>query len=851
MNLGLEFFRKLSIESDISNELREIKEHEDNNATYHKTVIHLHTPASHDYKVLGEGKNPKKKLYSQYKQTEILNISKEKKLFRFDKLNGEYLEGLAKNDPLFSSYKELLCYLMIADDLYKKQIELAVITDHNNIKGYKKLKDAVSILKKGWKDSNSIIPSIQLGIEMTCGDVLHVVGIFDESEDAIKNIEDFLNKNLVSEKEGTYLPSWEVMNSFRNLGGISYVAHFNTSDVLNKKGTYSGAYKQKLLSNENMSIVGLSKLDSSEGLRKKLKEERGIDNIVVLPDDDSHELDTLGHNAFWMKGQTIDFNMILNAIYDSDISVQINKPKLPKTYVRSVHIKGNGFLGKTDQSFDVSFSTALNCIIGGCGTGKSTLLDCINLVLSQKIYNLNQLKNVCSQGRIILDVVYESVDYYVRFNPVTNDCPDDEFVRTYLYGSENIYQHSERVELNPNFEDLKNKTRDKIQIFKIDKSSIFEVKKKSVLLDAIFKSAYSINQLVKFATDNRVTDFIFEQLNKKKSIVRKISRVNIENDEQLKDQNNLLVSKLKFRNKNVQEIISPFNENNSNVKLQYSQFPIKKMRFNWRKNIKPSVTKYNSRSFGKFNIGLEEILSFLDELTEKLNPIKVYLMFKKHDWNNIESNSDILSFTHQLTQKDVDNGISNLDQSNKEQILKLIFNKIIEPSTIDIYSFINNYIQVVDNFDLQLDINSYEHDASRKVKFKSVRNVSLGQKVVALLDFIFLFGKFSKDRTPLLLDQPEDNLDSTYIYKHLVQSLRTEKDKRQVIIVTHNSTIVTNSKPEEVISLESDNSHAWIRSTGYPTEERVVASILNLLEGGKESFIHKEFIYKNILGKSN
>jgi len=630
MDLGLKFFRKLNKKSDISNELRGIREHEDNNARYHKTVIHLHTPASHDYKVLGKKENPKEWLFTKYNQTEILNISNKRNLFRFDSLNEEYFEELANRDSLFSSFKELLCYLMIADDLYKKQIELAVITDHNSIKGYKKLKDAVRILKKGWKDSDSIIPSIQLGIEMSCGDVLHVVGIFDDSKDTIENIEKFLNENLVSEKEGTYLPSWEVMNSFRNLGGISYVAHFNTSDVLNKKGTYSGAYKQKLLSNENMSIVGLSKLDTLEGLKKKLKEERGIDDIVVLPDDDSHELDTLGHNAFWMKGQTLDFNMILNAIYDSDISVQINKPKLPETYVRSVHIKGNGFLGKMCQSFDVSFSTALNCIIGGRGTGKSTLLDCINLVLSQKIYNLNQLKNICSQGLIILDIVYKGVDYYVRFNPVTNDCPDDEFVRTYLYGSENKYQYSERIELNPNFENLKNKTRDKIQIFEIDNDSIYEVKNKSILLDAIFKSPYSINQLVKFATDNRVTDFIFEQLNKKKSIVRKIPRIYIENDTQLKRENDKIVSKLRSRNKSVQEIIAPFNRNNSNVRLKYSQFPIQNMIFNWRKNINPSFAKANLKSFGNFNIELIEILSFLDELTEKSNPIKVYLMFKNH-----------------------------------------------------------------------------------------------------------------------------------------------------------------------------------------------------------------------------
>ncbi|ACT63409.1 ATPase involved in DNA repair [Lactiplantibacillus plantarum] len=166
-----------------------------------------------------------------------------------------------------------------------------------------------------------------------------------------------------------------------------------------------------------------------------------------------------------------------------------------------------------------------------------------------------------------------------------------------------------------------------------------------------------------------------------------------------------------------------------------------------------------------------------------------------------------------------------------------------------IYRFIDDYYSQVDIFDLKFDINSYEHkDAGRL--FKSIKQLSLGQKVVALLDFIFIFGEITGDETPLLLDQPEDNLDSSYIYKHLVTSLRREKDKRQVIIVTHNSTIVTNSKPEEIIALQSDNRHGWISNSGYPTERQVIMDILNLLEGGVDSFKHKEFIYDPVITES-
>ncbi|MFM9746184.1 AAA family ATPase, partial [Streptomyces brasiliscabiei] len=65
------------------------------------------------------------------------------------------------------------------------------------------------------------------------------------------------------------------------------------------------------------------------------------------------------------------------------------------------------------EIFNASFSTALNCIIGGRGSGKSTLLDCISLVLSQQVRNIDELKNVCNQGNIILSVVFQGKEYYV------------------------------------------------------------------------------------------------------------------------------------------------------------------------------------------------------------------------------------------------------------------------------------------------------------------------------------------------------------------------------------------------------------------------------------------------------
>ncbi|MDK2935391.1 MAG: hypothetical protein PWP62_399 [Eubacteriaceae bacterium] len=51
----------------------------------------------------------------------------------------------------------------------------------------------------------------------------------------------------------------------------------------------------------------------------------------------------------------------------------------------------------------------------------------------------------------------------------------------------------------------------------------------------------------------------------------------------------------------------------------------------------------------------------------------------------------------------------------------------------------------------------------------------------------------------------------------------------------------------QVIVMESNNFNGWIRKEGYLTEKCIKQSIINLLEGGKESFKHKCFIYEELL----
>ena len=108
---------------------------------------------------------------------------------------------------------------------------------------------------------------------------------------------------------------------------------------------------------------------------------------------------------------------------------------------------------------------------------------------------------------------------------------------------------------------------------------------------------------------------------------------------------------------------------------------------------------------------------------------------------------------------------------------------------------------------------------------------SPGQQTAALLAFVLGFGS-----EPIVLDQPEDDLDSTLIYELLVRRFRETKPTRQLILVTHNPNIVVHGDAELVLSLEVRDSQTAIRCKGGLQEETVREEICRVMEGGREAF---------------
>ncbi|MGR4876699.1 TrlF family AAA-like ATPase [Pseudoxanthomonas sp. LARHCG66] len=115
--------------------------------------------------------------------------------------------------------------------------------------------------------------------------------------------------------------------------------------------------------------------------------------------------------------------------------------------------------------------------------------------------------------------------------------------------------------------------------------------------------------------------------------------------------------------------------------------------------------------------------------------------------------------------------------------------------------------------------------------WKELSMGSPGQQTAALLAFVLGYGS-----EPMILDQPEDDLDSTLIYELVVKRLRETKQKRQLIVVTHNPNIVVHGDAELVISLSVRAGQTAIECFGGLQEMGVRNEICRVLEGGPEAF---------------
>ena len=142
-------------------------------------------------------------------------------------------------------------------------------------------------------------------------------------------------------------------------------------------------------------------------------------------------------------------------------------------------------------------------------------------------------------------------------------------------------------------------------------------------------------------------------------------------------------------------------------------------------------------------------------------------------------------------------------------------------------------------------------DYTLKYRGTDLRYLSPGTRGIVLLILYLAADQF--DDRPLVMDQPEENLDNASVYEVLVDYFRAAKKRRQIVIVTHNPNLVVNTDAEKVIVARAERRETGLPAISYhmgPLEatvtngSRIRDSVCKVLEGGRVAFMKREQRYE-------
>jgi len=206
---------------------------------------------------------------------------------------------------------------------------------------------------------------------------------------------------------------------------------------------------------------------------------------------------------------------------------------------------------------------------------------------------------------------------------------------------------------------------------------------------------------------------------------------------------------------------------------------------------------------------------------------------------NIESMGHKLSITNEFElTRDKFLEVINMGLKKESQVLSF---DDLTPESLFKDRFKLRDPKIKDYDDLTKYIN-HQFQTLNKKKFRITtsdgRNfdqLSAGWKTSVVLDLIL---GWDEDLAPLIIDQPEDNLATSYINKGLLEAIKKSKSKRQIIIVSHNATIPILGDAQNIIMCKNEDNFIKIRANvleGTIGSYKVLDLIAQTADGGKAS----------------
>jgi len=833
----------------------------------------------------------------------------------------------------------------------EENIKVIGLADHGNVDSVDKIRETLSL------QGVVVFP----GFEIASSEKIHLVCLFDEQE-TVKNLEHYLYELGIDTSNGT-LPSSHsadyILNKIREKGGFVYAAHCTDDNgVLNQK--LNNIWTNELLVAAQIPTTVQSIKEQGEQANYQILTNKDVAYKRAVPmalinAKDVEDPETLrkGNASCLIKMTEPSFSAFRQAFHDPESRVRLNSDISEQYYSR---LESVSFIGGYLDGVEIKYSEHLNTIIGGRGTGKSTLIECIRYALNlipigkqAREQHNKVVKSNLGAGQIRLEIksatkhgqCYQVTRRYAQ-SPVVTDMsgdissftPNDLWPEVEIFGQNEIHEiakdpseqlkvvdrflNREKIEQSSGIADVEDELVNvgrEITDLKEQVSDYESYVKKLELLEEDAKrfKELGIDEQLKMlpvlATEKTLFSTVKTEINdfsdSLTTLVKELPSADSISDEVIADfpdkqeftELNELVANLtkdvgdllkqvenKFSTDNVaivtleKRLEASVQEHEAAIEKEFKKIdPVegktgKQIGQEYSQLVKDIAQLKSSRSklsatqgqLSKFEAERKKHLSSLSEKMS-LRSSKFEKGVKKLNKKlngNIRVNYTAEGNRKSLIDKIVTFKIPGVASGKLQWIYTaqhfspmLLAEKILEgkeaiisqnwgcsDSVADkLVKISNAQIMEVEEFivdDLvNIELNISDNDTP---VFKVLDSLSTGQQCTALLHLLLL-----DNRDPLLLDQPEDNLDNAFIADRIVTQVRKAKLTRQFIFATHNANIPIFGDAEWIGVLEATADSASLPNSnqGSIDQKSIQSLAAKILEGGKDAFNRRKEKY--------
>ena len=152
----------------------------------------------------------------------------------------------------------------------------------------------------------------------------------------------------------------------------------------------------------------------------------------------------------------------------------------------------------------------------------------------------------------------------------------------------------------------------------------------------------------------------------------------------------------------------------------------------------------------------------------------------------------------------------------------------------------SHYLTIFENDDLSILFDPVNTGNGHK----PINQLSAGQRCTAMFPLLLKLRQ-----GPLVIDQPEDNLDNRHIAGKISPVIASDKARRQIIMTSHNANLLVLSDPENVVVFDGNGEQGLIVEQGFlaTRESPVTKHVLDILDGGEKALEMRYAKYGKVL----